>query len=93
MPELDPSCGRVRWPKALDGQFQSQSIFEIGNYTLTGGFQVGGAAFVPTLYGKGVGWEGHFLVGYWEGHPCPACATPVVKTGNTSSYICPTCQP
>lgn len=33
-------------------------------------------------------------VGYKEGHPCPACGTAIIKikTGGTSSYICPKCQ-
>ena len=36
-----------------------------------------------------------FLVGYKEGQPCPTCGTPIelIKTGSTSSYICPKCQP
>ena len=36
-----------------------------------------------------------FLVGYKdENEPCPICATPIenIKTGSTSSYICPACQ-
>jgi len=37
----------------------------------------------------------NFLVGYKEnGEPCPTCATPIttIKTGSTSSFICPACQ-
>ena len=35
-----------------------------------------------------------FLVGYKENKPCPVCGTGIValKTGSTSSYICPACQ-
>jgi len=35
------------------------------------------------------------LVGYREGQPCPICQTPItkIKTGGTSSFICPLCQP
>ncbi|MGQ9599406.1 MAG: zinc finger domain-containing protein [Anaerolineae bacterium] len=63
--------------------------------TLEGSIALGGAAFELNLYGEKGGWEGHFLVGYQEGHPCPACGAPVVKikTSSMSSYICPNhCQ-
>ena len=35
------------------------------------------------------------LVGYKEGKPCPHCGASIVKikTGGTSRFICPTCQP
>jgi len=36
-----------------------------------------------------------FLVGYKDNNnPCPVCMQPIeqIKTGSTSSYICPTCQ-
>jgi formamidopyrimidine-DNA glycosylase len=56
----------------------------------------GGSFYELDLYGQ----KGHFtmddvLVGYKEGQPCPACGTPIekVKTGSTSSFICPRCQP
>ncbi|MEW6649475.1 MAG: DNA-formamidopyrimidine glycosylase family protein [Chloroflexota bacterium] len=45
------------------------------------------------------GWRGSFtmddiLIGYKEGKPCPACSTPIekIRTGSTSSFICPSCQ-
>lgn len=57
---------------------------------------LGGAAYEVDLHGE----KGHFemtelLVGYREGQPCPECATPVekIKTGSTSSFVCPRCQP
>jgi formamidopyrimidine-DNA glycosylase len=56
----------------------------------------GGAFYEMNLYGQ----KGNFqmediLIGYREGLPCPKCQTPIVKikTGSTSSFICPTCQP
>ncbi|HVP21442.1 MAG TPA: DNA-formamidopyrimidine glycosylase family protein [Anaerolineaceae bacterium] len=56
----------------------------------------GGAFYETDLLGQ----KGRFLlqdilVGYREGQPCPNCSTPIVKikTGSTSSFICPTCQP
>lgn len=46
------------------------------------------------------GWNGSFtlddiLIGYKEGKPCPVCGAPItkIKTGSTTSFICPACQP
>jgi formamidopyrimidine-DNA glycosylase len=35
------------------------------------------------------------LVGYRAGKPCPVCGTAIekIKTGSTSGFVCPTCQP
>ncbi|MFZ5824539.1 MAG: Fpg/Nei family DNA glycosylase [Bacillota bacterium] len=35
------------------------------------------------------------LIGYREGQGCPICGTPIekLKTGSTSTFICPACQP
>jgi formamidopyrimidine-DNA glycosylase len=56
----------------------------------------GGAFYERNLRGK----RGRFifddiLVGYREGQPCPVCGDGIVKirTGSTSTFICPTCQP
>jgi formamidopyrimidine-DNA glycosylase len=56
----------------------------------------GGAFYERNLRGK----RGRFvfddiLVGYREGQPCPVCRAKIVKmrTGSTSTFICPTCQP
>jgi formamidopyrimidine-DNA glycosylase len=54
-----------------------------------------GAAYELNLYGqKGTFDMADLLVAYKEGQPCPNCSTPVVKirTGGTSSFICPVCQ-
>jgi formamidopyrimidine-DNA glycosylase len=57
----------------------------------------GGASYETDLYGQKGGFtlENDVLIGYKEGQPCPNCGTPIVKikTGSTSSFICPTCQP
>ena len=56
----------------------------------------GGSAWEQNLYGEKGGWDERFLlVGYREGEPCPRCGTAVVKikTGSTSGYVCPSCQP
>jgi formamidopyrimidine-DNA glycosylase len=57
---------------------------------------VGGAFYEVNLRGKPGGFTAEdLLIGYREGKPCPECGTPVekIKTGSTSSFICPRCQP
>jgi formamidopyrimidine-DNA glycosylase len=56
----------------------------------------GGAFYELNLFGE----KGGFLmediiIGYRENTPCPLCGTPIqkIKTGSTSSFICPHCQP
>lgn len=55
----------------------------------------GGAFYEVSLRGE----KGGFLlediiVGYREGEPCPRCGAQIakIKTGGTSSFICPVCQ-
>jgi formamidopyrimidine-DNA glycosylase len=55
----------------------------------------GGAFYETTLHGEKGGFQFEsILVGYREGQPCPKCGTPIqkIKTGGTSSFICPSCQ-
>jgi formamidopyrimidine-DNA glycosylase len=55
-----------------------------------------GSRWEQNLYGEKGRWgESFFLVAYQEEQPCPSCGTAIVKikTGSTSSYICPACQP
>jgi formamidopyrimidine-DNA glycosylase len=63
--------------------------------TLQESIAQGGAPFELNLYGQKGTWSASFLVGYREGQPCPVCGTTIekIKTGGTSSYICPACQP
>lgn len=63
---------------------------------LSRSIQLGGLAYEKDFYGqKGKFAINEFLVGYKTGKPCPTCETPIIKikTGSTSSYICPKCQP
>jgi formamidopyrimidine-DNA glycosylase len=56
----------------------------------------GGAFYEKRLNGENGGFlMEDVVIGYREGEPCPNCATPIekIKTGGTSSFICPTCQP
>jgi formamidopyrimidine-DNA glycosylase len=55
----------------------------------------GGAFYEVDLHGCRGGFSmEHILVGYKEGQPCPRCGAPIakIKTGSTSSFICPRCQ-
>jgi formamidopyrimidine-DNA glycosylase len=40
-------------------------------------------------------WGSFFQVGYKQGQPCPRCGAAVeaIKTGSTTTFICPQCQP
>jgi formamidopyrimidine-DNA glycosylase len=56
----------------------------------------GGAFYELNLHGRPGGFvKDDILVGYREGEPCPRCRAPIkrIKTGSTSSFICPKCQP
>ncbi len=75
--------------------FEMAALWQALRETLQESISQGGAPFELNLYGQNGGWGANFLVAYREGQPCPVCATPVekIKTGSTSSYICPACQP
>ena len=56
----------------------------------------GGLSYEKDFYGNHGGFgKKHFLVAYKTGEPCPRCGTIIekIKTGSTSSYVCPACQP
>jgi formamidopyrimidine-DNA glycosylase len=64
--------------------------------TLQESIDRGGSAWEMDLHGEKGRWDGSlFLVAYREGQPCPVCSTAVekIKTGSTSGFICPNCQP
>ena len=64
--------------------------------TLQESIKHGGSVWELDLYGEKGGWdESYLLVGYREGQRCPVCGTTIekIKTGSTSSFICPRCQP
>ena len=67
------------------------SIREVLNESI----KLRGLKYEKDLYGrKGEYGPEQFMVAYKEGKPCPVCGKTIVKikTGNTSSYICPECQ-
>jgi formamidopyrimidine-DNA glycosylase len=56
----------------------------------------GGAFYELSIFGEKGGFTmDDILIGYKEGQPCPNCGTSIekIKTGSTSSFICPSCQP
>ena len=58
--------------------------------------EVGAAWYEVDLHGKRGGFKAEdLLVGYREAKPCPECGATIekIKTGSTSSFICPACQP
>ena len=64
--------------------------------TLQESIDLGGSHWEQNLYGERGGWDSSFFqVAYREGQPCPICGTAVekIKTGSTSSFVCPQCQP
>jgi formamidopyrimidine-DNA glycosylase len=55
-----------------------------------------GSFYEVNIFGtKGTFSMDDVLIGYRENQPCPRCGTPInkIKTGSTSSFICPSCQP
>ena len=67
------------------------SITDVLNLSL----EKGTFAYESDFFGKKGGYTmDYFLVGYKENQPCPVCGDTIVsiKTGSTTSYICPTCQ-
>ena len=57
--------------------------------------ELGGLAYEKDFYGKKGGYDkNHFRIAYKPGKPCPTCQTPIqkIKTGSTSSFVCPNCQ-
>jgi len=71
------------------------SLYKAIQNILNRSIQLGGLAYEKDFYGqKGKLTINEFLVGYKTEKPCPTCNTPIekIKTGSTSSYVCPKCQ-
>jgi formamidopyrimidine-DNA glycosylase len=63
---------------------------------LNGSIKMGGLAYEKDFYGNKGGYgSDQFKIAYKPGKPCPVCQTTIqkIKTGSTSSFICPNCQP
>ena len=67
------------------------SITGLMNYSR----EKGAFDYEKDFFGKGGGYTmDDFQVGYKEKQPCPVCSEPIIsiKTGSTSTFICPVCQ-
>lgn len=56
----------------------------------------GAAWYELSLHGERGGFTADdLIIGYREGKPCPECGTTIekIRTGSTSSFVCPSCQP
>lgn len=63
---------------------------------LTESIAHGGLTYEKNFYGKNGGYgKEQYRVAYKPGEACPVCGTAIekIKTGSTSSFICPRCQP
>jgi formamidopyrimidine-DNA glycosylase len=72
-----------------------ESLYRAIRETLQESIDHGGSHWEQNLNGEHGQWDdSFFLVAYREGQPCPTCGTPVekIKTGSTSTHICPVCQ-
>ena len=72
------------------------ALWQVLQGTLQESIDQGGSAWEMNLHGEKGRWDESFLlVGYREGQPCPVCGTTIekIKTGSTSGFICPQCQP
>jgi formamidopyrimidine-DNA glycosylase len=71
-------------------------LYQALRETLQESIDLGGSYWEQNLHGERGRWDSSYLlVAYREGESCPKCGTPVekIKTGSTSTYICPGCQP
>lgn len=58
--------------------------------------ELGGLTYEKDFYGNKGGYGAkQFKIAYKPDKPCPTCQTAIqkIKTGSTSSFICPNCQP
>jgi formamidopyrimidine-DNA glycosylase len=63
-------------------------------HVLQEGIRWGGGPGEQDIWGKKGQYAEHLQVGYRTDKPCPTCGTLVqqLRTGSTTSYICPQCQ-
>jgi len=72
-----------------------QALYEHLRSSLRESIKLGGLAYEKDFYGKSGNYgKNQFKIAYKPGQPCPVCQTVIekVKTGSTSSFICPKCQ-
>jgi len=72
-----------------------KALYNSMRTVLNQSIELGGLAYEKDFYGnKGSYGKDQFKIAYRPGEPCPTCQTIIqkVKTGSTSSYVCPNCQ-
>lgn len=74
-------------------QEEQKKLYNAIMENLRSATELGGLSYEKDLYNNNGRFK-DFLVGYKEDKPCPVCGTIIekIKTGSTSSYICPECQ-
>jgi len=73
-----------------------EALYKSIKSVLDESIKLGGLAYEKDFYGnKGRYGSEQFKIAYKPGKPCPVCDTTIqkIKTGSTSSFICPKCQP
>ncbi len=72
-----------------------EAVYKSMKSVLNESIRLGGLAYEKDFYGNKGGYgKDQFRIAYKPGDPCPICQSTVtkIKTGSTSSYICPQCQ-
>lgn len=72
------------------------NLYKSMRSVLNESIELGGLAYEKDFYGNKGGYDSkQFKIAYKPGKPCPNCQTTIqkIKTGSTSSFICPNCQP
>ena len=72
---------------------EKKKLFNVIKQNLAKAINARGLAYEKDIYNT-PGQIKNFLIGYADGKPCPKCKAEIqkIKTGSTSSYVCPTCQ-
>jgi formamidopyrimidine-DNA glycosylase len=85
---------RRRIPSLSDREIRA--LYRSVRSVLQASIKRGGLEYERDFYGtRGAYGMAQFRVAYKPGKPCPDCHAKIekIKTGSTSSYICPNCQP
>jgi formamidopyrimidine-DNA glycosylase len=73
-----------------------RALHESMRSVLQRSIDLGGLAYEFNFHGGKGGFDaGEYKVAYLAGGPCPSCNSPIekIRTGQTSSFVCPKCQP
>ncbi len=76
-------------------EMEIEALYKSIRSVLNESIQLGGLAYEKDFYGNKGGYgKQQFKIAYKPGSPCPTCQTTIekIKTGSTSSFICPNCQ-